>query len=109
MAISALSTNSMSTNPIQVAQQVKSDLQSSTSQGTQSAQKPAQAPQTDTVTLSAQALKAAEDKNAVAQKTADKTTEQQTSHQAGNNAAVAQNATQRVAAESFGAVSKLGL
>lgn len=109
MAIAALSPNSTLASSIQVNPQVKTDLQASAPQDAQVAQKAAKTAQTDTVTISAQALKMTDDKNAVAQKTANKTNEQQASQLASNNAEASKNATQRNAVQAFSAVGILGI
>lgn len=77
MAMAALSPNSVLASPVQVNPQVRTDLQSSVPQVAQDAQKSAKSVQTDTVTISAQALKMADDKNADAKTVTDKTNEQQ--------------------------------
>lgn len=71
MAIQSLSPNSILSNPSQVNPQVKSELQNSLPQVAQDAQKTETAAQTDTVTISAQALKMADDKDARAKEADD--------------------------------------
>lgn len=61
MATAALSPNSVLASPIQVNPQVKNDLQGSVPQVSQDAQKAVKAVQTDTITISTQALKMAAD------------------------------------------------
>lgn len=61
MATAALSPNSVLASPIQVNPQVKNDLQTSVPQVSQDAQKAVKAVQTDTITISPQALKMAAD------------------------------------------------
>jgi len=76
MAMAALSPNSILATPIQVNPQVKSDIQGSLPQAAQDSQKTVKAVQTDTITISAQALKMADDKNVAAEK-ADKKADEQ--------------------------------
>jgi len=77
MAMAALSPNSVLATPIQVNPQVTTDLQGSVTQVAQDAQKAAKTAQTDTITISAQALKMADDKNFSAKRAADKADEQE--------------------------------
>ncbi len=101
MAMAALSPSSVLASPIQVNPQITADLQSSVPQGAQDAQKAAKAVQTDTVTISSQALKMADDKNAVAKETARKKDEQQAS----NKADTEKSSTQRNAVKAYASVS----
>ncbi|MDD2539793.1 MAG: hypothetical protein PHH28_01970 [Desulfuromonadaceae bacterium] len=105
MAMAALSPNSVLASPIQVNPQITADLQSSVPQGTQDAQKAAKAVQTDTVTISSQALKMADDKNAVAKETARKKDEQQALQLANNKADADKSSTQRNAVKAYASVS----
>jgi hypothetical protein len=77
MAMAALSPSSVLATPVQVNPQITTDLQYSVSQTAQDAQKAAKTVQTDTITISAQALKMADDKNASAEGASDKTDEQE--------------------------------
>lgn len=72
MAMAALSPNSVLATPIQVNPQVKTDLQGAAPQAAQEAQKVVKTAQTDTVTISAQALKMADSKDAEAKAASDK-------------------------------------
>lgn len=76
MTMAALSPSSVLASPDQVNPQVRTDLQNSMPQVSQDAQKSAKAIQTDTVTISAQALKMADDKNADAKEVFDKADQQ---------------------------------
>lgn len=89
-------------SPIQINPQVRADLQSSVPQD---AQKAAKAAQADTITISSQAMKMADDKNAVAKETANKADEQQVLQLACDKADAAKTETQRKAAEAYAAVS----
>lgn len=107
MAMAALSPSSVLATPIQVNPQVRNDLQASVSQVAQDAQKAEKVAQTDTITISAQALKMADDKN-VAAKEADnkaKADEQEALQADRNKAADARNMTQRNAEKTYAAVS----
>ena len=86
MVMAALSPNSVLASPIQVNPQVRTDLQTSVPQGTQDAQKAAKAAQTDTITISAQALKMADDKSAVVKEAATRADEEETSKSARDKA-----------------------
>ena len=102
MAMATLSPSSVLASPIQVNPQVKSDLQSSVPQVAQDAQKAAQVEKTDTITISAQALKMADAKNAVTKDTAKRADEQL----AGDKAeATVQSETQRNAVKTYAAIS----
>lgn len=104
MAMAALSPNSVLATPIQINPQVKIDLQASVPQVAQDAQKAAKAAQTDTITISAQALKMNDDKNVVAKETANKRDEQRALQLAGDKADTVKNETQRNAAKAYAAV-----
>jgi len=69
MAIASLSPSSVLASPIQVNPQVKTDQQISVPQVAEDAQKAAKAVQTDTITISPQALKMADEKNVAGKKT----------------------------------------
>lgn len=104
MAMAALSPGSVLASPIQVNPQVKVDLQSSEPQVAQDAQKAAKVVQTDTVTISPQALKMADDKNAVAKEIADKKDEREAAQQASDRAEAdnkKQSEIQRNAAKAY--------
>lgn len=75
--MAALSPSSVLATPVQVNPQVKAGLQASGPQVSQDAQKVAKTAQTDTITISAQALKMADDERAVAEKAANKMDEQE--------------------------------
>jgi hypothetical protein len=104
MAMASLSPSSVLASPIQVNPQVKTDLQTSVPQLAQDAQKTAKVERTDTITISAQALKMA-DKNAVAKETAGKADEQRALQLAGGRANAARTDTQRNAVKTYAAVS----
>ena len=76
MNVATLSPNSVMASPIQANPQVKTDLQTSVPQVAQDAQKTAKTAQTDTITISAQALKMADDKDAAAKAVASKKAEE---------------------------------
>ena len=105
MAMAALSPSSVLATPIQVNPQVTTDLQTSLPQVAQDAQKTAKSTQTDTITISAQALKMADDKNAFAKETADKVDEQQALQLARDKADVVKNETQKNAEKAYAVVS----
>jgi hypothetical protein len=105
MAMAALSPNSVLATPIQMNPQVKTDLQTSVPQVAQDSQKAAKAAQTDTVTISAQALKMADDKNAVARETTNKVDEQRTLQAARDKADAAKNETQKNAEKAYAVAS----
>ena len=106
MAMASLSPTSILASPMQVNPQVKSDLQMSVPQIAQDAQKAAQIEQTDTITISAQALKMADAKNAVAKETANRADEQLAMRLAGDKSdAAVQSEAQRNAVKTYAAVS----
>ena len=105
MTMAALSPTSVLASPVQVNPQVTADLQASVPQVAQDAQKVAKAAQTDTITISSQALKMADDKNAVAKETANKKNEQQALQLARNKADTGKNETQRTAVKAYATVS----
>jgi hypothetical protein len=84
---------------------VRSDLQSSPPQVAQDAQKIAKTAQTDTVTISAQALKMADDKNVAAKKTSTATDERESLKSANDKADSEQNEAQKNAVKAYAAVS----
>lgn len=104
MTMAALSPNSVLATPIQVNPQVRSDLQTSVPQVAQEAQKTAKAAKTDTITISAQALKMADDKNVAAERAAGKADEKEALQLARDRAAAAKNETQRNAVKAYSAV-----
>ncbi len=104
MTMAALSPNSVLATPIQVNPQVRSDLQTSLPQVAQEAQKTAKAAKTDTITISAQALKMADDKNVAAERAAGKADEKEALQLARDRAAAAKNETQRNAVKAYAAV-----
>ncbi|MDD2733022.1 MAG: hypothetical protein PHF56_03705 [Desulfuromonadaceae bacterium] len=107
MAMAALSPNSVLASPIQVNPQVRSDIQGSAPQTAQDAQKTAKVAQTDTITISAQALKMADDKNAAAKKATAAADEQGSSGLATGKADSGQSANiaQKSAVKAYEAVS----
>lgn len=105
MNMAALSPNSILASPIEVNPQVKSDLQTSDPQVAQDAQKVAKEARTDTITISAQALKMADDKNASAKKAANSVDEQQALQLAKDKAAATRNENQKKAEKAYAAVN----
>ena len=105
MAMAALSPSSVLASPIQVNPQVKTDLQVSVPQVAEDAQKAAKAAQTDTITISAQALKMADDRNVVAKEAADRLDEQKALQLANNKDDAAKKATQKNAVKAYAALS----
>ena len=104
MALASLSPSSVLATPIQANPQVKNDLQTSAPQVAQDAQKVVKSAQTDTVTISAQALKMADDKNAAAKETADKRADEQRSARLARSKADSGNhASQRNALKAYAA------
>lgn len=103
MSIGTLSPSSVLSSPIQANPQVKTDLQTSVPQVAEDAQKTAKTAQTDTITISAQALKMADDKNVAAQEVASKKAEEQSDRQAADNekTAAEQTAIQRNAVKAY--------
>jgi len=102
MAIASLSPNSVSASPIQVNPQVKTDLQSSAPQVAEDAQRVARAVKTDTITISPQALKMADDKDAAAKEAAmNKADEQRALQLELDKAKTAKNETQRIAVKAY--------
>lgn len=101
MAMAALSPNSVLATPIQVNPQVTTDLQASASQVAQDAQKAAKTAQTDTITISAQALKMADDKNASVKEAANKADEQESLQAAKDKADNERNETQKNALKAY--------
>jgi hypothetical protein len=105
MAMAVLSPISVLATPIQVNPQVKTDLQSSTPQVAQNAQKADKTAKTDTVTISAQALKKADDKGAITKDSAAKADEQRALQLASGKADAAKAQVQRNAVKAYAAVS----
>lgn len=105
MGMAELSPSSVLASPIQVNPQVRTDLQASTPQLAQDAQKTAKTAQTDTITISAQALKMADDKNASAEAAADKSEEQKADDEARDKSAAEQSTVQRSAVKAYTAAS----
>jgi len=101
MAMAALSPNSILASPIQVNPQVKTDIQDSAAQAAQDAQKTAKVAQTDTVTISAQALKMADDKDSAAKRVADRKDEQEATKLARDKAFLEQNEAQKNARKAY--------
>lgn len=105
MVMAALSPNSILAAPVQVNPQIKSDLQNSAPQVAQDAQKAAKAVQTDTITLSAQALKMAGGKDNDAGEVARKADEKEALQLERDKANAVKNDTQRNAVKTYAAVS----
>lgn len=105
MVMAALSPGSVLASPIQVNPQVRSDLQGSAPQVAQDAQKTAKVAQTDTITISAQALKMADDKNAAAEKAKVAADKQEALKLAQDRADSEQSEAQKNAVKAYAAVS----
>lgn len=105
MVMAALSPNSILAAPVQVNPQIKSDLQNSAPQVAQDAQKAAKTVQTDTVTLSAQALKMADAKDNESGEVARKADEKEALQLERDKANAVKNDTQRNAVKTYAAVS----
>lgn len=105
MASVVLSPTVVLASPIQVNPQAKTELQTSAPQVAQDAQKVAKAAQTDTVTISPQALKMADDKDFAAKEAANKADEQQSVQLARDKATSIRNESQKNAAKAYAAVS----
>ncbi len=105
MVLAALSPNSVLATPIQVNPQVKTDLQTSMPQAVQDAQRAVKTMQTDTVTISLQALKMADDKGVFTKKTDNKPDAKRTLQLAGDKADDVTKARQRNAGKAYAAVS----
>jgi hypothetical protein len=105
MTIAALSPNSILASPASVNPQVKNDLQASSPQVAQDAQKAAKVVQTDTITISTQALKMADEKNVVAQKAANKAEDLQAFLVARDKEAAVKNQTQKNASQAYSTIS----
>jgi predicted secreted protein len=105
MAVAALSLNSMLASPAQINPQVKTDTQPVVPQGAQDAQRTAKSAQTDTITISAQALKMADDKSAVAKEDAKRADAQKALLLASDKTDAAKKATQYNAVKAYAAVS----
>ena len=103
--MAALSPSSVLASPIQVNPQVRSDIQASAPQVAQDAQKTAKVAQTDTVTISAQALKMADDKNVSAKDTSNATDEQESSGSASGRVDSEQNEAQKNAVKAYTAAN----
>ena len=101
MIMAALSPSSLLASPAHVNPQVKTDIQTSEPQVAQDAQRVSEATQTDTITISPQALKMADDKNALAKEAANSADEQQTLQQAKDKADVTRNETQKNAVNAY--------
>jgi hypothetical protein len=104
MVMAALSPNSILASPAHVNPQVKADLQTSAPQVAQNAEKAAKTAQTDTITISPQALKMADSNNAAVKEAADKADEQRALQLARDKADVAKNQTQKKAVRAYAAV-----
>jgi len=105
MAMAALSPNSVLATPIQINPQAKSEIQTSLPQVAQDAVKTAKTAQTDTVTISAQALKMADDKNTAARESSDKADRQKALRLADNRKDAARNETQKNAEKAYTSTS----
>ncbi|MEI6826746.1 MAG: hypothetical protein WCK54_14215 [Desulfuromonadales bacterium] len=103
--MAALSPSSVLASPIQVNPQVRSDLQASVPQVAQDAQKTAKIAQTDTITISSQALKMADDKNVAAKNTTNAADEQEPAGSSAGRADSEQSETQKNAVKAYTASS----
>jgi len=104
MIIAGLSPSVLASSD-QVNPQVRSDIQTSSAQVAQDAQKTAKVVQTDTITISAQALKMANDINVVAKKASTVADEQETLRLANDKADSERNEAQKNAVRAYAAVS----
>ena len=102
---SAISPTSVSVSTIQVNPKVSTDLQSNVPQVAQDLQKGVKAAQTDTVTISPQALKLADDKNATAKETAKKADEQRALKLAGDKVYDARATNHKSAEKAYSAMA----
>lgn len=103
--MASLSPLSVLASPIQVNPQVKTDLQVSVPQIAEDAQRTAKSVQTDTVTISPQALKMADDKSALAKESANKSDEEQALQLARDKADAVKNENQKNALKAYAVVS----
>lgn len=103
MTMAALSPSSLLASPAHVNPQVKTAVRASEPQVAQDAQRVSEATQTDTITISPQALKMADDKNALAKEAANSADEQQALQQAKDKAAAIRNDTQKNAVKAYAA------
>ena len=103
-SVVALSPKSLMSNPAKVNPQVAADLQKGIPQATQEAQKSVKASQTDTVTISAQALKQADDKNAVAKDVSRKAADRQSARLASYRDDASRGTAQKQAGKAYSAV-----
>ncbi|MDD2365152.1 MAG: hypothetical protein PHN84_03210 [Desulfuromonadaceae bacterium] len=101
MVMAALSPGSILATPIQANPQVRADLQTSQPQASQDAEKTAKSTQTDTVTISAQAIKMADDKNAKAEEASNKADEQESLQLARDKADNERSEIQRNAVKAY--------
>ena len=103
--MAALSPNSILASPIQVNPQAITDIQNSAPQAAQDAQKAAKVAQTDTITISAQALKMADDINVAVKGTSSAADEQEPSGSASGRADSEKSETQKIAVKAYAAAS----
>jgi len=103
--MATLSPSSVLASPIQVNPQVRSDIQASAPQVAQDAQKTAKATQTDTITISAQALKMADDKNVAAKKASTAADEEEPLSSANGKGDSEQNEAQKNAVKAYTAAT----
>jgi hypothetical protein len=103
--MAALSPSSVLASPIQVNPQVRSDIQASVPQIAQDAQKTSKTAQTDTITISAQALKMADDKNVAANNTSNATDEQESSSSTSGREESEQSEAQKNALKAYTAAT----
>ena len=107
MAMAALSPNSVLSTSIQVNPQTRTDQQTSVPQVAQDARKTGETVRTDTITISPQALKMADDKNIVAKEAADKDDEQKALQAASDKADAVKSEAQRNAVKAYATVSAI--
>ena len=105
MAMAALSPNSVLATPIQINPQVRSRPSDITPQLTQDALNTAKTAQTDTITISAQALKMAGSKNMAAKEAANKADEQEAKQLASDKADSEQSEAQKNAVKAYAAMA----
>lgn len=106
MAIATLSPSSILASSIQANPQVKNNMQISEPQVAQDAQRTAKTAQTDTITISAQALKMADEKEAAGKEAAIKDKEQREARSVRDEKAASEkNIAQKNALKAYGAAA----
>lgn len=101
MTMATLSPNSILASPSQVNPQVRHELQGSLSQAAQDAQRTSKTAQTDTITISAQALRMADGKSIESRKTANKTDKKEPLQRSQDKAGSAKSGIRRNAMKAY--------